>query len=766
MSSLGELSLTLEARTKAYEAALAQASRYTKITAEDMKKLEAMDLKKATASLNEISRSAKALASESKAATDALKSTSGVDAFSGQGKENIQKLLSGMSALSNVVGIQAAPAVGALAGAMNIADGAIKSVEASTGVAVVGFRAMAGAIWTVMAPIAAMAAGIAGAIVLVSELKKGWDAVFNTDKTAENAADYSQSVRELAKVMSEVKQSYEGGPFSGALPSVEVKSRYTEQEAADLYKASEAFLNSSFLLIEQRKKIASAHMEAMTAGAKVQRDILGETDLSTNKFVQTFKETFGTIVDDLRGGAFKSLEEAPKLFGPMLGEDEAKRDAARIDAVYEQQKKREEESAKQRKKLDEEVAKNARELDEKARDRIKQLAVQAEIEEKRRQERLSDYSKRLDSAAKKEMEKYVKSLPSPAPNAPTIGEMISANTPLEFRVSGETVGKAIDQAAPKSVGLVQKAMTGYAEGSPGGIMAGLTSGWMAVVSDLLVNSKGFQKVMQSLEGIFQVMVGIFDQAIGPLTEVALALSKLLEVVVRALAPIFLILVNLFSGLVGLLTPIIEGITIALTEVWNGFIKAIGSLLRSIDKILPGDKLKDMAKRMERDYLIPPLEELGGAVDEVTSAIDQSLNGPNGFKVNILRFLASAAEKDVTPGPGNIAGRPAGVMDTGAATGGIVGILGGASGNQTSNGLGLAWSTSYQSPGVTRPIVIQNVSVNNPSNLDGIISEASRKADNIVNAKAPIAPAGSSSISTSSMTKRAVILNPRLAFGGA
>jgi hypothetical protein len=259
-------------------------------------------------------------------------------------------------------------------------------------------------------------------------------------------------------------------------------------------------------------------------------------------------------------------------------------------------------------------------------------------------------------------------------------------------VGGKVLGAMGDAGA-----IAQNAIAGFATGGPIGAVA-------SVVGDILMRTEGFGEIATQFGNI----VSVLAEAINPLIEalqpvvmiigqlvglvannlgvalkafvpIILTLTKILEpifaalghlsTVFLALAPLIGIVATVFAKLEPLLTglaKVIEGVAWVISKVFygiawlfNGIIEVIADILTAIDKVIPGDALKNFGQELRNNQvdLAQFGKRLGDFSDTATAAAEANedlkdstedvnsgvLNGPQGFKVNLERFNAAMAD---------------------------------------------------------------------------------------------------------------------------
>lgn len=205
------------------------------------------------------------------------------------------------------------------------------------------------------------------------------------------------------------------------------------------------------------------------------------------------------------------------------------------------------------------------------------------------------------------------------------------------------LGSELAQGALAKAGglgeVMQAAFAGFETAGPAGaVVAGIVTA--------LAQTESGQEAIAMVGELF----GKLLQAISPLV---IMLLPLIELIGNVLTPAFQLVGSVLAGV----AVVVLNIFLALASVWNGIISAIQGLLRTIDKVIPGDKLEDLADKFEKAKI--PTESLEEAMAEAVRIVSMGftpatedatnelngmnealLNVPSGFKIALARFNAT------------------------------------------------------------------------------------------------------------------------------
>lgn len=248
-------------------------------------------------------------------------------------------------------------------------------------------------------------------------------------------------------------------------------------------------------------------------------------------------------------------------------------------------------------------------------------------------------------------------IPSLNIEAPAVSTAQTLDVDQQVALSKAEGPSALDQAGSKIAGSLGN-VSGVIDAAAGAMEGGPIAVLIAVGTELLLMTKTFQSVVESLNGVLESVVMLVDFAISgiqPLLEVVFGtLGKLLghmaqvfkavgrvvgvvaatigafvlpilDALIVVLDPLFFLLATLVNAvapiLVGLTTlnPVMEflaevieafalatravgiivlGIVGFMLDLWNGVVGAIQAVLRKVDEFIPGDKLNDWADKMD------------------------------------------------------------------------------------------------------------------------------------------------------------------------
>jgi len=242
------------------------------------------------------------------------------------------------------------------------------------------------------------------------------------------------------------------------------------------------------------------------------------------------------------------------------------------------------------------------------------------------------------------------------------------------RAAGDTTGAAeakyqaeVRKKAAQDGQAFSRAMSATLSGGP---MAGL----QAVLSEAFGRSQAFQRIAE----IGSRMMGRLIAAVEPLASALEPLAAVFGEIVSAIADSLAPVLEHVKPVIEMFGEVVRGFALVhayvikgLGSAWNAIISAIQWVLRKIDKIVPGDKLNDLADSMGNakvnmdglnetienlkhpkiDDGLGLLDDLPGTLDDINDSgedlgdtldkVNASLtNVPEGFKVARSRYMAS------------------------------------------------------------------------------------------------------------------------------